>query len=667
MGVPKFVSWLYGTRARGLSVSNIPENVVSLSFDVNSIIHGCAQIVYGYGESENEFRKKAIQSMTDKELEEELFQLIMDTILRITVRVNPKNYLVLAIDGVAPLAKINQQRSRRYRAGGSSGSSQMRFDPNCITPGTDFMFRLDKYMQDWIQANQGKLPEKVLYSGHLVRGEGEQKIFDYIRSYEINGYGAHVLYGLDADLIILALISRLKGIYLIREKSLEPNVYEKLIRIDELRNYLQDRMGTETALDDFAVLSFFLGNDFLPTSPMFKGDMYQTIEYLLDVYVSLDQPLTYPKEGKVDMRNLKKYIRMLTRGEDERLKMLVKNPPKLGFKTLENSSKSYFQNDRMVIQLDKKEFQNNWYTKVFSPPLDQLDMAFQLPESTYLKLFEPDKNRIGALIKDYISGFLWTYLYYKKGTSAVNPNYCYVSAYAPLIQDVSEMFPKEVLEPSNKIKKSYALPVLKQLLAVLPPQSIKIVPKDLHPFYQLDSPIIDMLPIKVSVDTDGKDLERLGVVRMPSVEPIRLLQLDLNISSEKLKMYEDQKNILFEQRKEKYIDRNLIPKKLILETEVRQDDLSIPEKMVNLDAVISVNLEMKQLSPSIHTVVVQPKEKYEKEDVVPEPSVPVPVPAPVPVSSAPSVSAPVPVSSVSAPNVVKDFRKQLMMLKQIKK
>ena len=647
MGVPKFVSWLYGTRARGLSVSNIPENVVSLSFDVNSIIHGCAQIVYGYGESENEFRKKAIQSMTDKELEEELFQLIMDTILRITVRVNPKNYLVLAIDGVAPLAKINQQRSRRYRAGGSSGSSQMRFDPNCITPGTDFMFRLDKYMQDWIQANQGKLPEKVLYSGHLVRGEGEQKIFDYIRSYEINGYGAHVLYGLDADLIILALISRLKGIYLIREKSLEPNVYEKLIRIDELRNYLQDRMGTETALDDFAVLSFFLGNDFLPTSPMFKGDMYQTIEYLLDVYVSLDQPLTYPKEGKVDMRNLKKYIRMLTRGEDERLKMLVKNPPKLGFKTLENSSKSYFQNDRMVIQLDKKEFQNNWYTKVFSPPLDQLDMAFQLPESTYLKLFEPDKNKIGALIKDYISGFLWTYLYYKKGTSAVNPNYCYVSAYAPLIQDVSEMFPKEVLEPSNKVKKSYALPVLKQLLAVLPPQSIKIVPKDLHPFYQLDSPIIDMLPIKVSVDTDGKDLERLGVVRMPSVEPIRLLQLDLNISSEKLKMYEDQKNILFEQRKEKYIDRNLIPKKLILETEVRQDDLSIPEKMVNLDAVISVNLEMKQLSPSIHTVVVQPKEKYEKEDVVPEP-----------VSS---------VSSVSEPNVVKDFRKQLMMLKQIKK
>jgi 5'-3' exoribonuclease 1 len=599
MGIPKFASWVYKTKTRGLAVTQIPENVVSLSFDVNSIIHGCAQIVYGYGEAENEQRKIAIQSMSDRDLEEELFKLIMDTILRITTRINPKNFLVLAIDGVAPLAKINQQRSRRYR----SPSSQMRFDPNCITPGTDFMFRLDKYMKDWIEANQGKLPEKVLYSGHMVRGEGEQKIFDYIRSYEINGYGSHILYGLDADLIILSLISRLKGIYLIREKSLEANVYEKLIRIDELRNYLYDRMKSDTAIDDFAVLSFFLGNDFLPTSPMFKGDMYDIIEYLLDVYVSLGKPLTYPRDGEIDIRNFKKYIRLLSMGENERLKMVARNPPKLGFKTLEKATQTYFDQNRLVVQLDKKEFQNNWYTKIFSPPLDELDLAFQLPNSDFLSLFDPTIQRIEQLVIDYISGFLWTYLYYKKGTSAVNPNYCFSSTYAPLIEDVYALFPEKVYQPSReRVRKFYELPVLKQLLAVLPPQSLKIIPKELHKFYQIDSPIADMLPYKVVVDIDGKDIERLGVVRMPPVEPNRLLELDLGLSQEKEKQYQDQKNILFQQEKKKYLDRNLKPSKLILETQVTQEELSIPDKMVNLDAVIAVNLEIQEMGPSVGQV-----------------------------------------------------------------
>ena len=653
MGVPKFASWIYGTKTRGLAVSNIPENVVSLSFDVNSIIHGCAQIVYGYGEGDNEFRKMAIKDMSDRDLEEELYKLIMDSILRITTRVGPKNYLVLAVDGVAPLAKINQQRSRRYKNASNHG---MRFDPNCITPGTDFMFRLDKYMRDWIQKNQSKLPENVLYSGHMVRGEGEQKIFDYIRNYEINGYGAHVLYGLDADLIILALVSRLKGVYLIREKSLEPGNYEKMIRIDELRNYLDNRMKSETAIDDFAVLSFFLGNDFLPTSPMFKGDMYQTIEYLLDVYVALGKPLTYPRKGEVDLKNLKRYIALLSKGENDRLKVLRKNLPKLGFKTLEKSSKTYFDRNHLVVELDKKEFKLNWYTKILTSPPNVLDLTFQLPDNVYVKLFEPNTDKIEQLVKDYISGFLWTYLYYKKGTSAVNPNYCYVSAYAPLVEDVYQMFPRSVYQPTKDVKVSYALPVLKQILAVLPPHNLKIIPKELHPFYQIDSPIADMLPYKVEVDIDGKDLERLGVVRMPSVEPRRLLALDLKISSEKLNYYSDQKNILFQQEKSKYIDRNLAPSKIILETESTQEDLQVPEKMVNLDAVVSVNLEYNQMDPIV--VVNQPTT--------------VPVTLPVPLSVPVPISRPPPRVDSSGRNIggiktAKDFRSQLEMLRKMKK
>jgi 5'-3' exoribonuclease 1 len=75
--------------------------------------------------------------------------------------VQPRHVLYLAVDGVAPRAKMNQQRSRRFRSakeaevtaseiiarGGVNLESHKRFDSNCITPGTDFMLKLSIAMQ----------------------------------------------------------------------------------------------------------------------------------------------------------------------------------------------------------------------------------------------------------------------------------------------------------------------------------------------------------------------------------------------------------------------------------------------------------------------------------------------------------------------------------------
>lgn len=104
----------------------------------------------------------------------------------------------MAIDGVAPRAKLNQQRSRRFRSakdlaeatkekgllgkihgdddGGGTGQKEV-FDSNCITPGTEFMEKVSNCIKYFIRMKINQDPMwrklKVIYSGHEIPGEGE--------------------------------------------------------------------------------------------------------------------------------------------------------------------------------------------------------------------------------------------------------------------------------------------------------------------------------------------------------------------------------------------------------------------------------------------------------------------------------------------------------------
>lgn len=109
--------------------------------------------------------------------------------------VRPSGVLYLAVDGVAPRAKMNQQRSRRFRSAkeqeilaaelAARGTKQLqntqqRFDSNCITPGTDFMLKLSLALQKWVEFKMKTDPvwqngADVIVSGPDVPGEGEHK------------------------------------------------------------------------------------------------------------------------------------------------------------------------------------------------------------------------------------------------------------------------------------------------------------------------------------------------------------------------------------------------------------------------------------------------------------------------------------------------------------
>ena len=230
--------------------------------------------------------------------------------------VRPRRLLYMAIDGVAPRAKMNQQRSRRFRsaleaeklraeaaAKGEPEASGDPFDSNCITPGTPFMARLSEHLKFYVLKKQTEDPlwqrTTVILSGHEVRGEGEHKIMEHIRwargepGWDPNQ--THCLYGLDADLIMLALVTHEPHFCLLREvvkfgagaNSGQPSRETLqnptddgflLLHVGLLREYLDQEFrgiagdlpfeyDCERIVDDFVLLSMLVGNDFLPPLP----------------------------------------------------------------------------------------------------------------------------------------------------------------------------------------------------------------------------------------------------------------------------------------------------------------------------------------------------------------------------------------------------------------
>ncbi len=177
MGVPGFFKWLLENKSKlkskNLIKNNIEKKVKYLMLDTNCLLHPCVNCVKDNYLSGKLTLKKDISIR--EAIEEEINKLIETRIDDMISKINPE-LIYIAIDGVAPLAKILQQRQRRHRY---LYDTKIKLKDNMnneiqniivervtddgiiipslpvssieLTPGTDYMERINKRMIEFVK------------------------------------------------------------------------------------------------------------------------------------------------------------------------------------------------------------------------------------------------------------------------------------------------------------------------------------------------------------------------------------------------------------------------------------------------------------------------------------------------------------------------------------
>jgi len=498
MGIPSYFSYIvknHQSIIKKLNQNNTKFKVDNLYLDCNSIVYDT------YNKLKFDMLTESIATL-----------IIKQTIVKIEeyiAIIQPQSKVIIAFDGVAPVAKLEQQRSRRYKSWYIDNMRKQIYNENkpsawsttSITPGTSFMKELnDRISQHFAESLTSLstiyVKPIVMYSGSDIVGEGEHKIFEYIRDNQrIHSKETTVIYGLDADLIMLSInhLPICPQIYLFREtpefiksidSNLEPNE-QYILDIPALSDAIQKHISfssekEETNVDpiisrnkiyDYIFMCFFLGNDFLPHFPAIN---IRTggVDKMMNAYKATIKPTEYLTDGKtIVWANVRKLVTHLAQLEEEyiinehKLRYRRENKVSISPNATPDEKWQAFDNmpsnDREVEQFInpyKPGWQQRYYSGLF-------------------KIKHSNVDRIKQVCINYLSGLEWTMKYYTNGCPDWRWSYNY--NYPPLLSDLIKYIP--VFETTFvPIQPAKPVSQLVQLCYVLPRNSLTLLPPALY-------------------------------------------------------------------------------------------------------------------------------------------------------------------------------------------
>ena len=489
MGIPSYFSYIVKNHIeiiKKYSTKCFPDGIHNLYLDCNSIIYDSIHNIDFSTLTESAAR--TIIHRVIVKIEEYL-----DTI-------KPSVNVMIAFDGVAPVAKLDQQRIRRYKSWYQNEMTKTIFGKSkpdswntaAINPGTVFMHELNTMIKSHFNGSTCKKYnniKNIMVSSSDEHGEGEHKIYQYIRDNKTEHETAvTVIYGLDADLIMLSInhLPVCPNIYLFREtpefiksidSSLEPNetyfmdipILTKTI-IDDMNNGKQTTGESHyNRAYDYIFICFFLGNDFMPHFPAVNirtGGVDKMINAYKATIGGTNENLT---DGKmIFWKNVRKMVSFLADQEENMLKAEVK--------TRDRREKQYYPMDtpeQKYIKFDAIPTHDRELEKYINPYRDHWQKRYY---ETLLKI-DYDEGRIKQVCMNYMQGLEWTMKYYTSGCA--DWRWCYQHNYPPLLTDLIKFMPYFDTE-FVKLQPEMPVTPLVQLCYVLPRNSLHLLPTKLY-------------------------------------------------------------------------------------------------------------------------------------------------------------------------------------------
>ena len=505
MGIPKLFRQLSQNYSHILTKTNPNRSKIEwLGIDFNSMMHPvCATIA-------------ATQEKVDWKQRRnwpKLFQAILQQLkktLRSVSTTGSVKEIYIAIDGVVPMAKIIQQRSRRFRSSYERRNQRTNWDSCLISPGTYFMNSFESYFKSHLkEINKvvGYEDTKCILSSTREFGEGEHKIMKRLR--KLDQYTNVAIYGLDADLIILGMtqtkrynvcLFRENVHCAVREFSQEEyvlmninNLWEAILK--EIQTFIHihsekmRQQGTEPTslniekdmiLQDFILLSCYFGNDFVPAIPMCSLSIEDSIWFLLESYaITLAEEGTYMVQSVTDSifhwntTFLLKFWNICARVESSRMKQ----------KTLSwirfRSRMEKEENNPIQIFHSFPRKKQDWMRHSLSSP----DTYLNVFTNSFVDYTLPSTQR--RMVLEWMRGSMWV-LHYYLGLK-VDPFWWYVWTPPPTIHMMNHYF-GEINSHTTKVdmissflsfqrRKKLSKPTIPfQLMCIIPPDSEYSVP-----------------------------------------------------------------------------------------------------------------------------------------------------------------------------------------------